>query len=213
MNFIRNRAVLLNFLFITAFIALIVFCYFYVDRPIVYFFENLPVSSFMHKTIRFINGMGLGWIYLVGLPIASFVSLKILHKPKIARVFMFLWLCALFSGLCCDILKILLSRARPEELIAFNNYGFLFGPTFDSYYWSFPSGHTTIIASVMVGLSYVKPRYTSVFILIALIISSMRIILFQHYISDVIAGFYLSFICVNLLYAFYLKKSYTLPVY
>lgn len=191
---------------------LIIIAYFFWDRPVALFFHQLVLSSHMDLLVHAINDLGLGWIYVFGLPVAAFISLTRFKKPHMTTIFVFLWACVLFSGIICDILKMVLGRARPELFFSQDLYGFFwFQFNMDSYYWSFPSGHTTVITAIMAGLSAIKPRYTFFFMAIALIICSMRIVLTQHYISDVMAAIYLAIFSVNKLHAFYQKKRYNLP--
>lgn len=211
MPLIHNRYFLFHPIVLSIYILLIISAYFFWDVPVAHFFYTLHRSTSIDNLIHVINNIGLGYFYVIGFPILAFIFLEVLKKPNIARAFVFLWLCLMFAGAVCDIIKVILARARPEQFLHYQQYGFFYWLKFKAYYWSFPSGHTTVIASIMIGLSYLKPRYTHIFICIALIVSAMRIVLAQHYISDVMTAFYLSLVCVYFLHAFYLKKGYTFP--
>lgn len=195
--------------FLATYVILGILSYFFLDRPAAYFFYNIHFSSFAEILINFLNDLGLGWIYIIGLPLAASIAWY-LKKTNITKILIFLWLCVIFAGITCDIFKVIFGRARPQELFEYQHYGFYWFK-FNAYYWSFPSGHTTVIAAVMAGLCYLKPRGKILFITIALVISFMRIVLSQHYISDVMAAFLLAFVCVHFLHAFYEKKGYNLP--
>lgn len=211
MSFIQNRHILLNPLFLIGYFGLILLCYFFPDRPVASFFHTVSLPHYVYETVRFLSALALSWYYLIGLPIAAFISLEVFKNVRIARACVFIWLAVIFSSVCCGVLKMILTRARPDMMFDVQDYGFFYWHMLRSSYWSFPSGHATTIISLMTALSYLKPRLTWLFMVIALVISAMRIILFQHYISDILAAFYLSFLCVNFLYTFYQKKGYNLP--
>lgn len=194
--------------FLIAYILLGILSFFYLDRATAYFFLNLDVSPFLTSLVHCVNNLALGWLYIIGLPILVAIAWR-LKKITLMRQLIFLFLCVLFSGICVDILKVLLGRARPHELFEYGRYGF-YGWQWTASYWSFPSGHTTVIASFMAGLCYLIPKKAIVFIALALFISSMRLILDAHFLSDLMAAYLLAFICVYYLHAFYQKKGYPL---
>lgn len=199
-----------NPIFITTYIVLGILSYFFLDRYVACFFHHLEWPISVQVTLNFITNLGLGWFYILGFPVAAFIAHEYFKKVNIARALIFLWLCVIFSSLSCDMIKIILGRARPDKFFEYHQYGFYWFQ-FNAYYWSFPSGHTSVIAAVMLGLRYLKPRWTLFFITMAIIISATRIVLTQHYISDVMAGFYNALVCVHILHAFYKKKRYNLP--
>lgn len=199
--------------FFIGYTLLIIISYFFWDRPVALFFHQWILSPHVDLFVHAINDLGLGWIYVFGLPVMAFMTLTWFKNPRMTTMLVFLWACLLFSGIICDILKVVLGRARPELFFREDLYGFFwFQFNMDSYYWSFPSGHTTVITAIMAGFSAIKPRYTFLFMTTALIICSMRIVLTQHYISDVMAAIYLAIFSVNKLHAFYQKKRYNLPI-
>src|SRR6185437_4617967 len=70
----------------------------------------------------------------------------------------------------------------------------LFGFTWGSPHanaWSFPSGHSVTVAALAVALYAIYPPAWPAYALLALAVMASRIILDQHYLSDVIAGFYI----------------------
>lgn len=123
-------------------------------------------------------------------PITFENKIKGEHKSAITQLALFFLLSLLFSGITCDLLKIILSRARPELLFSSNLYGFYFFH-FRANMWSFPSGHSTTIASLAFAAILKWPRWWLAFILIMLLVGLSRIVLNAHYLSDVMAGWYL----------------------
>lgn len=194
--------------FLTGYVLLGILSYFYFDRSVAEFFLNLDLSPVTMWIVYRINDLASGWLYIIGLPILIGIAWH-LKKIDIMKKLIFLFLCIVFAGICVDLLKVILGRARPHEFFEYGRYGFYWFQ-WHANYWSFPSGHTTVISALMGGLCYLKPSKTFLFIALALFISSMRLILASHYPSDLMGAYLLSFICVYSLHAFYQKKGYTL---
>ena len=99
-----------------------------------------------------------------------------------------------------------LGRARPILLFQKQFYGF-YGFHFDHNFWSFPSGHATTIMGLSFGLSILFPRYVKYFMLLGILVMTTRVILTQHFLSDVLIAAYLCLIEVGIIY--YLISRYT----
>lgn len=113
--------------------------------------------------------------------------------------------CVLVANLVCFVLKVALSRARPDLLFSSNEFGFYWF-RMGKYYWSFPSGHTTTVVSLAVGLGVLFPRYFYAALGVALLVAASRVLLYYHYLSDVMTGFYLTVLVVGF-YTHYLKQK------
>jgi membrane-associated phospholipid phosphatase len=104
------------------------------------------------------------------------------------------------SGLIADLLKPVFGRGRPRLEMAGGPQGFRWwGPRAD--YWSFPSGHSVTLAALAFALCVLYPRGRVAWIGAALLVGLSRIMLDEHYLSDVIAGFYIGLITAWALYA------------
>ena len=57
-------------------------------------------------------------------------------------------------------------------------------------YWSFPSGHTITIVALAAALTLIERRFLPLYVAAALLVMASRIVLDQHYLSDVLAGAY-----------------------
>ena len=122
----------------------------------------------------------------------------VLHQHEWAAKAWFVSLCTLMTSAIVLGLKVLFGRARPELFLNEGLYGFQW-VKFERLYWSFPSGHVATMMGLMFGLYIVWPRYRWVFLSLGLLVMLSRVILFQHYVSDVMVSAYLALIEVGIL--------------
>lgn len=102
------------------------------------------------------------------------------------------------GGIVVHLLKVGCGRSRPSLLLDAEEH--FFAPfSFLSKTDAFPSGHSQVIWGAMIAFSFLCPRLRVVFITFAAAVSSSRIILGRHYLSDVIAGAAISFVVAVLL--------------
>jgi membrane-associated phospholipid phosphatase len=182
-----------SYFFILIFFSML--SYLYVDQSII----NL-VTTLSPDLIDFFN-----WITIVGdgkiiiLCILSTLIFRYLYiKPRWAAYGWFLTLCICTSGVICNILKMLFGRARPELWLTDHQYGFFWLKN-TSPYWSFPSGHTTVIMSLAFGLSILFPRHKILFIIASTVVTFSRVVVMKHYVSDVLVAMYLAYFEVMIL--------------
>ena len=140
-----------------------------------------------------------------GMPVIVFIymmylalSLKFTNLKKSRQVFLLIIFSFAVAGISGDILKEIFNRTRPiqeyaNELSFFTRSG---SP-------SFPSGHSTkSVALVLPFLFYAeyKGRFHTlvkcILVFVALMICFSRIFLGAHYLSDVLSGIGLVFICL-----------------
>jgi undecaprenyl-diphosphatase len=126
------------------------------------------------------------------------LSLKFTNLKKSRQVFLLIIFSFAVAGISGDILKEIFNRTRPiqeyaNELSFFTRSG---SP-------SFPSGHSTkSVALVLPFLFYAeyKGRFHTlvkcILVFVALMICFSRIFLGAHYLSDVLSGIGLVFICL-----------------
>lgn len=90
----------------------------------------------------------------------------------------------LFAGINVQALKMLLGMARP-----YLGRGPVFtGPTLDDDYMAMPSGHTANAFALATVLAATYPRYRVIFYCLAGIVGLSRVILEEHWFSNVFAG-------------------------
>ncbi|WP_133126935.1 phosphatase PAP2 family protein [Legionella nagasakiensis] len=183
----------------------IILSFLYFDQPIAFFFYDLDLDAHV-PFLKWITNLGLGGIYFVSLFLLAFVFRYVYRKPQWEAQAWFLWLCVVIPSLVCLVLKITLGRARPHLLFYDGLYGF-YGLKTHASYWSLPSGHTTTMMGFVFGLSILFPRYGYAFIIGGLTVALSRILLTNHYLSDVLAASYLALVEIGLLLCWLRHKS------
>lgn len=192
-------------------IGLAVLSYFFADKPIAIFMHQLSHVSLLWSIAQEITYFGVAGYYIVFFLLAFLLTKFIWKDPELAKIALFFLLVILISGLVCDILKVVLARARPTEWFQHHLYGFYFFNFKTAKMWSFPSGHATIIASLMISASLLWRRFWPVFMLIMLLVAISRLILVAHFLSDVMLGMYLGAIisiCIYRIMYGYERKTY-----
>ncbi|MBW2980279.1 phosphatase PAP2 family protein [Candidatus Woesearchaeota archaeon] len=96
-----------------------------------------------------------------------------------------LWVSFLASSILCLILKSIIARPRPEDLVAAH---FII-----STVYSFPSLHASASFTAIPILDLEFPKLKWFWVLFAVIVAFSRIYLNVHYLSDVIGGALLGF--------------------
>lgn len=187
---------------VIGFVAIWCGCYFFIDKPLALFLYHFNLSSL--PALEYFSNLGSFKLWVIGLFLLA-VGLQFICKntSTTAKVW-FLWLGVFFSGACAGVLKVLFGRARPFLLFDQDQFGF-YGFHLEKVYWSFPSGHTAVIASLCAGGMILCPRYFYWFLGGALIWISTRVLLTHHFLSDVLGTFYLVFLLISMLY-FVLKR-------
>lgn len=185
----------------------------YFDIPIASYFFNAGMAE-NFSFLTYLTKIGLGGIYY-----PAFFGLVIFFRyvrknPFWEARFTFLFLCLLIPGITTLIVKMTLGRARPTLFLQDSGhfYGF-YGFKTSAYFWSFPSGHTTTIMSVVLGLCIVFPRYFYALLLLGLAVSFSRVLLTHHYLSDVLFAIYLTVIEIGCLLYVLKRKSWLTPAW
>ncbi|AHE67659.1 phosphatase PAP2 family protein [Legionella oakridgensis] len=175
----------------------IILSFLYFDQPTAFFFYDLDLTAHW-PFLKWITNIGLGGIYFISLFILALVFRYVYRQPHWEAQAWFLWLCVVIPSVICLLIKAALGRARPELLFYDGLYGF-YGLKTHASFWSFPSGHSTTIMALVYGLSILFPRYGYAFIASGLTVAISRILLTNHYLSDVLAASYLALVEVGLL--------------
>lgn len=181
---------------ITSYAILVILSYIFIDRALATYFHQLDLRTTMHF-LHYLTALGQWMGYLVLFFAAAFYFRFIQVNPLYAARSLYLLACVFLVNMVCLVIKVTLSRARPDLFFTANQFGFYWFKL-KGIYWSFPSGHTTTIISVASGLGIVFPRYFYVLLSLALLVAASRVLLYYHYLSDVMTGFYLSLMVVGL---------------
>jgi membrane-associated phospholipid phosphatase len=107
-----------------------------------------------------------------------------------AKLFFFVSLTFIFARLSAGMLKNVFERIRPFELLETNQFGQTFFIDGGS---SFPSGHAAHFWGLFLPLMFLFPKYKVVLLIVPVIIGLSRIIVNDHYLSDVLTSFYIAF--------------------
>lgn len=178
--------------------------FFWVDKPLAIYFHGEHFYEF--AWLKAFTKLGLGGIYFLGLLVLGMLFRLLGQKDEAAQCF-YLWLCAVIASVLCVVLKIFLGRARPDLWFNEHLYGF-YGLHSNSYFWSFPSGHTTTVIAVCFGLWTLFPKYFWIWLTFAFSIAFSRVMLTQHYLSDVLSAIFLTAIEIGLLNIFLSRKQW-----
>lgn len=209
--FDRLLAVMTKPIVMLVYVGFIVLSFFYFDKPIAEYFYNFDVRQHL-AIVSWITKLGLGALYLpTFFVLALFFRYIVVNREWEARSW-FLFMCLVIPTLICGFLKVIFGRARPNLWIHSDLYGF-YGLQFKAPFWSFPSGHTTTIMSVVFGLSIVFPRYCYAFMLTGITVAFSRVMLTHHYFSDILAASYLSLLEIGILLCFLRRKSWLAPAW
>jgi len=193
---------------ITLLSAALLFCvvsFFFFDKTLILYLDqfNHGIWRDFWKTLT--RAGQSEWYLVTGITLFAWFRKR---NRQLSRAGLFLFSTVAVSGLLADILKFILGRARPKLFLQQGIYGFeFFHGHFEHAWTSFPSGHSATALSVAMTLSLLLPRFRLVFIAGAILVIASRVILCQHYLSDVIAGSMLGFITTALFYQRFFRTA------
>lgn len=181
--------------FLTA--TVVILSYMYLDLPIATYCYELK-DTLVDHFFRYITLMGNSLPYIL-ISIMGYLFFRYYqYNKRKANGFVFIFLAVIISGVVTDIIKWIMGRYRPHEYFNDNLYGFDFFHT-KGPYTSFPSGHTTTAFAMAMILSFLFPRLKWIWLFFAILIGLSRIVLAQHYVSDVVFGAYVGIVTVMLI--------------
>ena len=187
----------------TAVILLCVISYIFSDIQVAVWFHTHN-NSWTDDVFNIITDIGESQWYLV----AGIVLFAVFRKTNPFRAYsgLYLFMSVAVSGISADIIKYIAGRARP--ILYFSQHLYGFNCFHYDYEWiSFPSGHAATAFSAAIVLTILYPRWRILFLFSGALIAFSRILLTQHYVSDVIAGSFLGITTSILLYNLYFKTK------
>ena len=130
---------------------------------------------------------------LIAASICKYFDFNYLEPEKLNKIIiicLFLLAALIVAGIAIHVLKVLFGRWRPDTTIYTGLSGFSwFNFAHDAK--SFPSGHSQLIWTVAVSLLLIYPRLIIIYLVTAILVSLSRVMLNQHFVSDVLLGAYL----------------------
>jgi membrane-associated phospholipid phosphatase len=187
-------------------------CYFYADKSIVFYFY--AIDSRKYHWLHLVQQ--LPELLLMISPLLFLTAFILKNKniqPHLRYFFFAVSLSVLFTTIVKSLLKYLFGRYWPETFEN-NNPSLLHGGVYGFHpfhvgvsYSSFPSGHTAIIFAVATCIWVIYPRLRWVAVLISLSVSLSLLVLYYHFLSDLLAGAYVG-IVMSVFVTELLRKKY-----
>ena len=191
---------------IAAILYLILFAFF--DRPIDLWVHNNYANTWVFQVGTFISSLARGVYIRLGLALCFIFIL--ISDPEIkrrwTRYVLYICVSGAIAIIIGDGLKYFLGRYRPIMLFEHNLYGLHFFST----EWaqnSTPSGHTVRAFSLLTALSLLYRRFTVVFISVAGLIGASRVMVTDHYPSDVLFGAFIGIFTALWTYKFFFLRN------
>ena len=183
-NFIKIYYTLFTFV-----VLLVLYSYFQLDKIILdYIYHQWGNPMIPFGAIHTFSQIGKSTWYIVGGILAYIIWRD--RNPTIAKASLYILSTTIVSGILTNIIKVIFGRARPALYIEDHIYGFSWF-NIDVVYRSFPSGHSTTAMAIAMGFALLLPKYRIWFITLGITIALSRVVLTEHYLSDVIAGGFL----------------------
>lgn len=169
----------------------------WVDLEISNFATSIKIPGDLRKAIHLSEAFAhfSGVVVILG----ALLLIDLNHRALLWRVCQFVTL----SGVLANAAKYIIPRFRPHSLesapfpieTSWDTWGVPWSESwFDGSLRSFPSGHSATAVALAIGLSYVYPRGSWVFILLATMACLQRLVSGAHFLSDIAAGVCIAFL-------------------
>lgn len=183
-----KQRTLVSFFIITSICML---SYIYFDRALAIFLANQKIQNDILIKISNLISIAFdpGNWFIITVILIVFYFWKRKQKLKLKILIVIVLLDLILSIILTIIAKMIFARCRPELFLMNGLYGFHYFSN-QHCFNSFPSGHVTVGFSGLLGLSHCF-RYRIfdlLCIIIATAIAFSRIIISQHYFSDILIG-------------------------
>lgn len=164
-----------------------------------FLFESIQLSDSMRSNISIWTDYLPVTAYLFLIAALIFRSEFKQHYRKLS----FTWLFYTICGATTLILKPLIGRQRPIQETAdlnLDNLNFHFFQSYDYYFASMPSGHTAVSIGLALALSRMYPAVSGLIWLIAIMITTSRLFMSVHWLSDIIVSVLIVFLLDRFIY-------------
>lgn len=166
----------------------------YLDKPITLWIYQHDLSPTLLAVGRILGIVFNPKIIAVIGVILLLIGLSIYRKHRHkAYPYLLIGGSTTIAAIVTEILKFILARYRPIELIQHNLYGFHWFSTQGNLHSS-PSGHATLSFTFFIAITMWLSHHKNTLwirwlcILIALLVSISRVIVLEHYCGDIILG-------------------------
>lgn len=170
--------------------ALALLSIFLLDGPVALAMSSVPVEAkrAITKSVvmcEWIFGFRVSPYLYGGLLVLAGIAAMAWKKRPVALSLIFIGMAHLTARLVAGVMKPPFSRLRPFEAFTDNGWHDTWFATVGN---SFPSGHAVHFWSLFFPLVLLFPRLWIPFAVLPLLISSARVVVNDHYLSDVIAS-------------------------
>jgi len=191
---------------ITFIIYLILF--FFVDRGTDLWVQQHWANTWVSRWGGYISYLAQGSFIKLGIAAGFILSIMVDPglKRKWTRNLLFICVTGASAIIIGEGLKYLLARYRPVMLFEHNLYGL----HFFSSKWaenSTPSGHTVRAFSLLTAVSLLHRRFAAVFLSVAALIGVSRVLVTDHYPSDVLFGAYIGIFTALWTYKYFFSQD------
>jgi membrane-associated phospholipid phosphatase len=195
----KDPTFLLNHVGKTSLIVLIlmVLSYFFVDRPIAQGFAH--VSASLYQLSAFLTELIFARVHFGIWPVLYFFFRYVLKKSELAQFALFILISIALANAAAETLKWAFGRMRPELFLTHQLYGFSLFNTSNLYH-SLPSGHATTAGAIAGSLICTNPQRRLLFLGLGFALALTRVVLGEHFLSDVIGGVFLGVVVAQWVY-------------
>ena len=154
-----------------------------------FYFDSGFVKGISLVRNNFLNDFFLGLTFISsGIIIFLFLTIIFLWKEKNRKYILPLWFTLALSSIINFLLKVAIQRPRPFQQGIVTILPVLEKSSHLIWSFSFPSGHTMLVFSVLPLLSKEFPRLKYIWITFAVLVAFSRVYFGLHFLSDVIVG-------------------------
>lgn len=176
MAFVRaQRSFILPYLLFLLFGLILIISF---DQKELHLLLNSFHNSFLDQLFYWVTYLGDGRI-LIFVPLLYFFTT--------VRKASYVLVSTAIASITTQLLKRLFEAPRPSKVFEDAELYIVNGMNLHKHF-SFPSGHSTTAFAFFFCLSILKPKYSLLFVLLAVLSGFSRVYLSQHFLEDVIGG-------------------------
>jgi membrane-associated phospholipid phosphatase len=138
---------------------------------------------------RLIHEFGDFEFFIVGLSFTLFLLGKVCSNSYFPRIASCLFIAGAISGVGVQVVKFAVGRPRPPLVQQGKARASSFtGPNLSPKYRSYPSGHSTCVATACTVLVLALPRLMPLAVIVAMVAGASRVVYNYHFPTDVLSG-------------------------